>query len=93
MELGSAGGIGPNVFEDVNYWAGFDHQARLFEDFPFSAATEGFADFEHASGDRPLTFARFSGALDDEGAAGVDDDGANADDGAIWVVSFQVVTS
>ena len=63
-----------NEFDDADIEAGF------LADFADGAGGEGFAQLEHAAGQRPVALEGLAAATDEEHAAILDDDGAHAEE-------------
>jgi hypothetical protein len=60
----------------------FDGEAGFFVDFAEEGGVEGFAGFDGAAGEGPDALVRGLGALDEEDLVVVEDEGADAEDGA-----------
>ena len=60
---------------------GLDVEAGFLADFAGDAGREGLADFEHAAGEGPVALEGLGSAANEEHAAVVNDNGADADEG------------
>ena len=63
----------------------------FFLDLAADAVAQFFAQLEHSSGNRPFAAQRFGIATDKQDAAGLHDDGADANDGMFGIVAFHLV--
>ena len=68
-----------DAVEDLDDLANVNIEAGFFFDLAPCGLHEGFAEFDDPARQRPLALSRLMRALDDECAASVDDDAANAD--------------
>ena len=70
-----------NAVEELDEFDGLDVEAGFLADLAHDACDERLADFEHAAGEGPVAFEGLAAAADEQDAALVDDDGADADEG------------
>jgi hypothetical protein len=71
--LGAPGFIEDNAFENFEEAEDFDFQSGLFADLAAQCGFETLAHFYDASGQRPVVFEGFAGALDEEDAIAIED--------------------
>jgi hypothetical protein len=70
-----------DTIEQLNQFDRFDGQAGLFAYLADETGGERFADFEQASGDRPLALEGLAAATHQQNTAPVDDNCAYAEQG------------
>jgi hypothetical protein len=75
-----AGVLPVNAIEEFDEFDGLDGEAGLFLDFADDGLVKRFADVDEAAGDGPVAAERLCAAADEQDAAGMDDDGADADE-------------
>jgi hypothetical protein len=75
--------VAQDAVVDAEQVSGLDNESGFFAGFADSGIADQFANFEHASGDRPLRLQRRVGAFDQEDTGVLDgvfyDDSADAD--------------
>src|SRR5208282_4215309 len=74
--------LAEDAFKDLDQFEDADAQAGFLFEFAAGAFFERLAGFESAARDGPLAFERFAAAADEERASVLDDDAADAHDGA-----------
>jgi hypothetical protein len=77
--LHAAAGVAQDAVVDAQQLAGFDSESGFFAGLAEGCLADQLADFQHASGDRPLGLQRRVSALYENHAGVFDDDGADAD--------------
>src|ERR1700733_1036521 len=71
-------GIAQNAVVDAEEFAGFDGESGFLASLAGGGFSDQFADFEHASGDRPFRLQWWVKSLHENDAGVLDDDGAYA---------------
>ncbi len=77
-----------NAVQEFNEFDGLDVEAGFLADFAHGSGREGFADFEHAAGEGPVTLEGLGAAANEEHAGVLYDDGADADEGRRGKLAF-----
>jgi len=78
--IANAAGLTMDAVEKLDKFERLDEEAGFFAHLAGDAFDEGFTDFKHAAGQRPMAFERFTAAAHEEHAAFVDDNRAHADE-------------
>jgi hypothetical protein len=78
--LGSASCVRINAVEDADDLTDFGLKAGLFAEFAFDGGRERLPDLDGSARNRPLAFERLFAATDQQYAAIVDHEGADADE-------------
>jgi len=80
-----------DAVEEINELDEFDVEAGFLADFAHDAGGKRFADFKHASGQRPVALEGLTAAAHEEHAAILDDDCAHTDEGGCWEFALDYV--
>ena len=76
--LNAAFSVGRDAFEDFSDLIRFDFKAGLFEDFAFEGVDDAFADFDQATGERPVAEEGRFATTAEEDAGAIQDEGSDA---------------
>jgi hypothetical protein len=95
--VADAAGFAPvfvmDAIEKLDQLERLDEEAGFFAHLARDAFDEGFTDFEHAAGQRPMAFEGFAAAAHEEHTVLVDYDRAHADERRLGKLALHFVQS